>query len=46
VHLAPNTPFLIQVPLPNGASPPGQLGVQLEDKDGATLLEYTKAITP
>ena len=45
-YLTPNTPLLLQVPLPNGASLPGRLSVQLQDKNGATLLEYTKAIAP
>lgn len=43
VQLAPETPLLLQIPLPVGVQPPGQLDVLLRGLDGATLLEY-KAI--
>lgn len=41
VHLAPETPLLLEIPLPADASLPGRLGIQLYEQGGATLLEYT-----
>ncbi len=44
-HLAPDMSLAVQVPLPSGARLPGYLNVQLQDENGAILLEYTKAIS-
>lgn len=43
-ELAPETPFLIHVPLPGGAGLPGELTVQVKDDNETTLLEHTKPI--
>jgi len=44
-QLTPDTPIMTQAALPDGASTPGQLTVQLQDTSGTTILEYTKAVT-
>ena len=41
-QLDPRAPFLLTLPLPTGATLPGQLSVRLDDASGRALLEYTK----
>lgn len=41
---SPDSPLLIDVPLPSGADLSGQLGVQLRSENGAILLEYRRSV--
>jgi len=41
---SPASPLLIDVPLPSGADPPGQLGVHVRSENGVVLLEYRKSV--
>jgi len=43
---APQTPFLVRAPLPDGAKPPGKLTVEVRDQNGRSLIEYVKEVTP
>jgi len=44
--LSPDMPLLLQVPLPDSPSSPGDLTVRVEPGSGGNTLEYTKTITP
>lgn len=43
---APEAPFLINTPLPSGATAPGRLTVQVQDSSAHSLLEFVKDLTP
>jgi hypothetical protein len=44
VDASPDKSFLVEIALPDGAAPPGQLTVRLEDGSGAVLLEHVQSI--
>jgi len=44
VQLDPATPFVLQLPLPAGATLPGQLSLQVQDSAGATWLAYSREV--
>ena len=42
--LGPTVPLIVRTPLPDGATLPGELGVEVRDQGGKVLLKYTKMI--
>jgi hypothetical protein len=46
IGLMPDVPFLVKVPLPDGAALPGELGVRVTDSQGEILLQYMKQVGP